>query len=165
MADVLEPPQGGGVAGSGHGTNRHGDRRLLHWGIGRSLLRKCPSRRRDQAALDPVVPQLAQEDERQVPEDWVELVDEHTGKANFWNPLSYATSWSRPRRKREKRRKKKLPRTSSHSSCGRALRRQRQWHASGWFSAGHAVFPSYFGRPKMPGFSVGIDSRTGLLRC
>ena len=41
--------------------------------------------------LDSVVPQLAREDERQVAEEWVELVDEHTGKAYFWNPLSSRT--------------------------------------------------------------------------
>ena len=53
--------------------------------------------------LDPVLPQLAREDERQVAEKWVELVDEHTCKAYFWNPLSYAISWSPSKRKRKKK--------------------------------------------------------------
>ena len=113
--------------------------------------------------LDPVVPQLAREDERQVVEEWVELVDEHTGNAFFWNPLSGSTSWSRPKRKRKKRKKRRKRRTSRTSSRpSRGRRQHRQWHAPGWFprfSALHAVFPSFVGRPKMLGILVGMDQK------
>ena len=65
---------------------------------GRSLLRRCPSRRHTgvgfELVLDPVVPQLGREDERQVADERVELVAEHTGKTCFWNPVSNTTSWS-----------------------------------------------------------------------
>ena len=44
------------------------------------------------------------------------------------------------RRKRKKRRKRRTPRTPSHCSQSRARRRQRRWHAPGWFSSVHAVF-------------------------
>ena len=63
------------------------------------------------------------------------------------------------RRKRKKRRKRRTPRTSSHSSRNRARLRQRQWHTPGWFYAVHAVFPSFFDRPKMLGFWVGMDQK------
>ena len=63
------------------------------------------------------------------------------------------------RRKRKKRKKRRLPRTSSHSSRSRARLRPRQWHAPGWFCTVHAVFPSFFDRPKMLGFLVGMDQK------
>ena len=54
------------------------------------------------------------------------------------------------RRKRNKKRKKKLPKTSS--SCGRARRRQRQWHARDAGFPGdvspRAVFPLVADRPR-----------------
>ena len=59
------------------------------------------------------------------------------------------------RRKRKKKRKKRLPWT-----CGRARHRQRQWLAPDWFS----VFPSYVGRPKLPGIMDGMDQNDSLLR-
>ena len=40
----------------------------------------------------------------------------------------------------------------------RARRRHRQWHAPGWFSV-LAVFPSYVGRPKLPGIMAGVDPK------
>ena len=56
-------------------------------------------------------------------------------------------------RKRKKRRKRKLPRSSSHSSFGRARRRLRQWHARYVGLPGDvpfpAVFPSVVVRPAM----------------
>ena len=62
------------------------------------------------------------------------------GSPSFFGPVV-----KRKRKKRRKRRKRRAPRTSSRSSCGRARRRQRQWHAR---SAGlpgdvllRAVFP------------------------
>ena len=61
--------------------------------------------------------------------------------------------------KRRKRKKRRLPRTSSHSSRSRARLRQRQWHAPGWLQTVHAVFPSFFDRPKMLGFLVGMDQK------
>ena len=116
--------------------------------------------------LVPVVPQLAREDERQVAEEWVELVDEHTGKAYFWNPLSYRTSWSRPKRKRKKRRKRRTPRSSSYSSYGRARRRKRQWHALNAGFPGdvplRAVFPSVVARPEMSGITAGMDQKDNV---
>ena len=70
------------------------------------------------------------------------------------------------RRKRKKRRKRRTPRTSSHTSRCRAGRRQRRWHAPGWFSSVHAVFPSYDGKPKLPGIIVGMVQDDSLLaRC
>ena len=62
----------------------------------------------------------------------------------------------RRRRKRKKRRKRRTPRTSSCSSRCRARRRPRRWHAPGWFSSVHAVFPSHVGRPQLPGIIVGM---------
>ena len=57
------------------------------------------------------------------------------------------------RRKRKKRRKRRTPRTSSRSSCGRARRRQRQWHTRFAGFPGdvphRAVFPSVVVRPEM----------------
>ena len=61
--------------------------------------------------------------------------------------------------KKKKRKKRKLLRTSSsRSTPGRARRRRRQWHAHGWFSV-LAVFPSYAGRPKLPGIMAGMDPK------
>ena len=58
----------------------------------------------------------------------------------------------------------KLPRTSSsRSTHGRARRRHRQWHAPCWFSV-LAVFPSYVGRPELPGIIVGLDQKDFLHR-
>ena len=58
------------------------------------------------------------------------------------------------------RRKRKLPKSSSsRSTCGRARRRQRQWHAPGWFPgfcSSHAVFPSSVGMPEFPGILAGM---------
>ena len=69
------------------------------------------------------------------------------------------------KRKRKKRRKKRTPRTSSsRSTPGRARRRHRQWHAPGWFSSVLALFPSYIGRPKLPGIIVGMVQYYSLLR-
>ena len=109
--------------------------------------------------LDPVVPQLGREDERQVADERVELVAEHTpARHASGTPVSNTTSWSRPMRKRKKRRKKRTPRTSSsRSTPGRARRRHRQLHAAGWFSSVLAVFPSYVGRPMLPGIIVGVE--------
>ena len=71
------------------------------------------------------------------------------------------------RRKRKKKRKKRVPRTSSHSSCGRARCRQRQWHAR---NAGfcddppRAVFPSSVGLPELPAILVGVFQKdSGVL--
>ena len=89
-------------------------------------------------------------------EEWVELVDEHTGKAYFWN----RTSWSRPKRKRKRRRKRRTPRSSSYSSYGRARCRQRQLHACNAGFLGHvplrAGFPSVVVRPKMLGIMTSM---------
>ena len=62
-------------------------------------------------------------------------------------------------RKRKKRRKRRTPRTSSRSLCGRARRRQRQWHVSGspGFVLLRAVFPSVVVRPEMPCIMAGMD--------
>ena len=57
-------------------------------------------------------------------------------------------------RKRKKRKKKKLHRG------GRALRRLQQWH----IRAPRVVFPSYVGRPQLPGIIVGMDQYYSLLR-
>ena len=49
-------------------------------------------------------------------------------------------------------RKRRLPRTSPHSSCCRARRRQRQCHVHGWFCcciSSLAVSPSFVGRPEL----------------
>ena len=60
---------------------------------------------------------------------------------------------------------RRTPRTSSHSSRSRARLRQRQWHTPGWFYTVHAVFPSFFDRPKMLGFFwLAWTRRTGMLR-
>ena len=100
--------------------------------------------------LDPVVPQLGREDERQVAEELVELFDH--GKTHFWNPRADATSWSRPKRSRKKRRKKKLPRTR---------RLPRQWHARCAGFAGDdapcVMFPSVVTRPRMLRIMAGMD--------
>ena len=68
-------------------------------------------------------------------------------------PLTPAESsaWMRwathlPLKKRKKRRKRKLPKTSSHPTLRFAHRRQRHWYVHGWFcccSAPHDVFPSF----------------------
>ena len=66
------------------------------------------------------------------------------------------------RRKKKKRRKRRLPRTSSHSTRGRARRRHRPWHVPGWYSgfgASRAVFPSFVGRPELPGIVVGMEEK------
>ena len=68
---------------------------------------------------------------------------------------SASSSCQLGRRKRKEKRKKRLPRT-----CGRARHRQRQWHAPCWYS----VFPSYVGRPKLPGTIVGMVPDDSLLR-
>ena len=61
-------------------------------------------------------------------------------------------------RKRKKRRKRKLPRSSSHSSLGRARRRLRQWHAR--FDVPlRAVCPSVVVRPAMLGIMAGMDEK------
>ena len=68
-------------------------------------------------------------------------------------------------RKRKKRRKKRTPRTSSsRSNPGRARRRHRQLHAAGLFSSVLAVFPSYVGRPMLPGIIVGVEQYYSLHR-
>ena len=70
---------------------------------------------------------------------------------------------SLPKRKRKKRRKRRTPRTSSRSSCGRARRRQRQWHTCGAGYPGYgplrAVFPSVSGRLVMLGIMAGMDQK------
>ena len=69
------------------------------------------------------------------------------------------------KRKRKKRRKRRLPR-SSVPRGGRG-RRHWQWLVPGWFSwssALHAVFPSYVGRPQLPGIIVGMVRDDSLLR-
>ena len=66
--------------------------------------------------------------------------------------------WGRSR-KGKKRRKKRTPPTSTR---GRARRRHRQSHVLGWysgFSASHAVYPSFVGRPERPGIMVGKDEK------
>ena len=66
-----------------------------------------------------------------------------------------------------KKRKKKLPETSSHLSRGRARRRIRQCCVPGWscwFSASHAVFPSLVGRPKLVGIMISMDQDDSFLR-
>ena len=65
-------------------------------------------------------------------------------------------------RKRKKRRKRRTPRTSSNSSCGRARRRQRQWHVLGWFYwylSPRAVFLSVVAWSQMFGIMAGMDQR------
>ena len=66
-------------------------------------------------------------------------------------------------RKRKKRRKRKLPRSSSHSSLGRARRRLRQWHARFAGFLGdvplRAVFPSVVVRPAVLGIMAGMDEK------
>ena len=65
------------AAGSVSGAATAGSPRAAHWGrltgVGFELV------------LD-LVPHLGLEDERQVAQEWVELVDEHTGKTYSWNP-------------------------------------------------------------------------------
>ena len=68
----------------------------------------------------------------------------------------------RKRKKRKKRKKRRLPRTSSGPSRCRARLRPRQRQAPGWFSwfsAVHAVFPSFVDRPQLLGLLVGIDHK------
>ena len=90
---------------------------------------------------------------------------QETSQLQQRGPLAGAASSSRSvKRKRRKRKKKKLPRTSSHSSRDRARHQQRRWHFPGWFSAVHAVFPSYVGRPKLLGIIVGMDQDDSFLR-
>ena len=66
-----------------------------------------------------------------------------------------------PRGKGRRGTKKKLPRTSSNSSSGRARRRLRQWHARLAGVAGdvsmRAVFPSVVGRSEMLGIMARMD--------
>ena len=73
--------------------------------------------------------------------------------------LHESSSSAVQKRKRKKRRKRRTPRTSSRSSCGRAFRRQRQWHVPG--SPGdfllRAVFPSIVVRREMPCIMAGMD--------
>ena len=75
---------------------------------------------------------------------------------------SSSSSGKRWKRKKKKR-KRKLPKSSSsRSTCGRPRRRQRQWHAPGWFpgfDASHAVFPSSVGMPEFPGILAGMDQK------
>ena len=79
--------------------------------------------------------------------------------------VTYASSSasSGKRRKRKKRMKRKLPKSSSsRSTCGRARRRQRQWHAPGWFpgfDASHAVFPSSVGMPEFSCILAGMHQK------
>ena len=81
--------------------------------------------------------------------------------------LISASSQTR-RRKRKKRRKRRTPRTSSRSLCGRARRRQRQWHVSG--SPGDVLLRAVFSvvvRPVMPCIMAGMDLRdscSGLIK-
>ena len=64
-------------------------------------------------------------------------------------------------RKRKKRRKKRLPRSPRLLLCGRARRRQRQWHfCSAEFPGDvplRAVFPLVILRPEMLGIMAGMD--------
>ena len=69
------------------------------------------------------------------------------------------------RRKKKKKRKKRVPRTSSHSSRGRARRRQRQWHLSGLPCdvSPRAVFPSVYDRPKMLDIMAGMEQKNSYV--
>ena len=85
-----------------------------------------------------------------------------SGAVEAWR----AAVWENRRKVVVKKRKKKLPKTSSHLSRGRARRRIRQCYVPGWscwFSASHAVFPSFVGSPVMPGFMVGMDGKDIVL--
>ena len=74
--------------------------------------------------------------------------------------LFSASSQAR-RRKRKKRRKRRTLRTSSRSLCGRARRRQRQWHVSGFPGnvSPRAVFPSVVVRPAMLGIMAVMNQK------
>ena len=80
--------------------------------------------------LNPFLPQLAREDERQVAEEWVELVDERTGV--FLEPALVLHFLEPSQEEEEEEEEERIPRTSSsRSTPGRARRRQQQWHAPG----------------------------------
>ena len=76
--------------------------------------------------------------------------------------LSQPSSSSSPRT-RKKRKKKKLPKASSRSSCGRARRRQRQWHSRFAGFPGdvllRAVFPSVVVWPEMLGIMAVMNQK------
>ena len=104
----------------------------------------------------------AEEEEDEDPTGWT-LAFDHKGRQYFWHRRTRRTAWEIPEtailrmtgmRKRKKRKKKKLPRG------GRALRRLWQWH----IHASRVVFPSYVGRPQLPGIIVGMDQYYSLLR-
>ena len=150
-------------------TKRYDDRRLLHRASGRSLLRRCPSRRRGSGGT------------RGLASSWCSTLWCHSwhertrgkwrrsGSSWLTNAPARPTCGTRSRTpllgERKKRRKKRTPRTSSsRSTPGRARRRHRQWHVPGWFSSVLAVFPSYVGRPKLLGIIVGMDHNDSFHR-
>ena len=72
------------------------------------------------------------------------------------------------RRKKEEEEEKRVPRTSSHSSWGRARRQQRQRHVRTAGFPGddlpRAVFPSSVGLPELPGILVDVFQKdSGVL--
>ena len=104
----------------------------------------------------------AEKEEDEDPTGWNLAFDEY-GRQYFWHRRTRRTAWEIPEsamlrmkgvRKRKKRKKKKLPRG------GRALRRLWQCH----IRAPRVVFPSYVGRPQLPGIIVGMGQYFSLLR-
>ena len=87
-----------------------------------------------------------------------------------WRRITSSSSSTRKRRRRKKRRKKRTPRTSSHSSLGRA-RRQKMEVACSWLVCWFRCFPrcvvslSFVGRPELPGIMVGIDVQDSFMFC
>ena len=80
--------------------------------------------------------ELEEKRKRELEEAEVERMLELNRRVSADLPLTRAETeaWRRwifvpPRPRLRKKRKKKLPRTSSHSSYGRARRRQQRWHA------------------------------------
>ena len=71
------------------------------------------------------------------------------------------------RRKKKKKMEKRVPRTSSHSSCGRARRRQLQRHVRTAGFPGddlpRAVLPSSVGLPELPGILVGVFQKDSVV--
>ena len=119
----------------------------------------------DEAALSFLL-RRALEDKRK--EEQLAKEEEEERKRQVWDSLEqkfqqllYESSSSTVRkrkRKRKKRRKRRTPRTSSRSSCGRARRRQRQWHFSFvGFLGDVPVFPSVSGRLVMLCIMAGMD--------